>query len=481
MSNSPALTLNSLSHRWQNLPPALRESALYAAAIVVTKGAGFALIPVFTAFLTPADYGRLDILQTLADLLSIVLMLGLSDALFRFHGLAAPKDKGAVLRNIFGLACVLSVIFTGVLQLLAPVIQSALPGQIDSLALRALLVSLGLSIALFIPLCHYRLAGRAGDYFTASTGRVVLQAGLALCFLAGGFGVTGVMCATAAASLFWVVTTSWRLYRENGIGFDLQLWASFLRYGSPLIVAGLAGFVLRSLDRLILAESVGVAALAPYALAAKFGLLTALLVYPFELYWQPRRFAALRDNLHYCATMVTRGLFLCALCSLLVSLLAPLVIVVITPHSYHTATLYIAPLCLLTALHFATQQVNLGLLSGTNSRWPALIDCAAAGLVFGGYLVLIPLWGIWGAVLSTASVLVLRLVITFVLAQKMQWLPYRRKSLLWLVIVSLLTTAAQTWSLHTDSPAVSVVFGGIGFVLILAQAWQNGLLKNVKG
>ena len=62
------------------------------------------MIPVFTHYLEPSDYGRLDILQTLADLLSIVLIMGLGDALFKFYGETTnKKNQRKVVSNIFGM------------------------------------------------------------------------------------------------------------------------------------------------------------------------------------------------------------------------------------------------------------------------------------------------------------------------------------------------------------------------------------------
>ncbi|WP_343563414.1 lipopolysaccharide biosynthesis protein [Kiloniella sp. b19] len=483
MSNTPLSPSSGLPGRWRTLPQSLKDSVFYAAGILATKGIGFIMIPVFTAFLSPADYGRLDILQTLADLFSIVLMLGLGDALFRYYGMADRDDRNTVLRNIFGLSCLLSLVFSVSLQLLAPLILSVLPGEIDIISLRALLLSLGLSIGLFIPLCNFRMQGRALDYFKTSTGRVIMQAALAAGLLYQGFGVNGVMLATAATSLFWVLKNTAELYRENGIAFDLHLWKRYLGYGAPLIVAGLAGFVLRSFDRLLLADTIGVAAMAPYALAAKFGLLAALIVYPFELYWQPKKFAVLsqENGSETCARMISLGLVLSALAALFMSLAAPYVIVLITPGSYHDAVHYIAPLCFFASLHFATQQVNLGLLSGTSTKWQAIIDCLAACLAFGGYLLLIPLTGTWGAILATGLVLSARLIVTYAVSQRFHHLPYNLSALTVLlgstgITIGFLTHSLQAHSLFDPD---HLLFGLCGTALVIWQAHLTGLLPSL--
>ena len=94
------------------LPSGVRQTATYALTPVIAKAVSFAMVPVFTHFLAPEDYGRLDVLQTLADLLSILIGLGLADTLFRFAG-SAPDDaaRRRAAANLFGLSLVSAVAF----------------------------------------------------------------------------------------------------------------------------------------------------------------------------------------------------------------------------------------------------------------------------------------------------------------------------------------------------------------------------------
>ena len=59
--------------RLSNLPTGVQHSLIYALALGLSKAFALIMVPIATHFLTPADYGRLDVLQTLADLLSIVI------------------------------------------------------------------------------------------------------------------------------------------------------------------------------------------------------------------------------------------------------------------------------------------------------------------------------------------------------------------------------------------------------------------------
>ena len=465
--------------KWFNfIPHSLRQSVLYALALFFSKGIGFLMIPVFTHYLEPADYGRLDVLQTLADLLSIVLIMGLSDALFKFYGEAQDEqEKSKIAANIFGIALFLCVVSTVLLQCFAPIFSTLLPGDVTLLQTRFILLSLSVSSCLLIPLCWYRMKDDAVSYFSAATGRVVMQAGLSFYFLYAGFGVTGVMAAGAVASLFWAVKTSIDFLRDHGAEFDFEYWKKFLLYGSPLILTGLAGFVLGSFDRWILAEIAGPAVMAKYALAAKFGLLTVLLVQPIDLWWQPKRFEVLNQTggARRCAKTISIGLVITALSIICITAGAPLVITLMTPVTYHDSIQYVPFLSALAGLHGATMLVNIGIYNVKVTKWPAIIDMSAAAIAFAGYVVLIPHFAAWGAIGATTIALSLRFFATFMLSQRIAPLPYNLKALSGLLMLIVITIRIFA---HGFDLVTHIALGMAWFSVVILYSVSTALIPS---
>ena len=462
------------------IPPSLRQSVLYALALFLSKGVGFLMIPVFTHFLEPADYGRLDILQTLADLLSIVLIMGLSDALFKFYGEAkTAEEKSRVAANIFGMALFICVVSTIILQFFAPMMQALLPGDVSLWQARFILLSLSVSACLLIPLCWYRMKDDAGAYFGAATGRVMMQASLSAAFLYTGLGVTGVMAAGAIASLFWAIKTSIDFMRDHGAAFDFGYWKRFFLYGSPLILTGLAGFILGSFDRWILADAAGAEVMAKYALAAKFGLLTALLVQPFELWWNPKRFEVLNGNegAARCAKNISIGLVIVALSVVCISTGAPLAIIIMTPAVYHDAIIYVPFLSALAGVHAATLLMNIGVYNVKVTKWPAIIDMSAAGIAFAGYLIFIPRFEAWGAIAATTIALSLRFVATFILSQRIAPLPYNGAVLGSVFVLTALVVGVLAQGLDLLS---HIALGSAGFCIVVVYSIYAGLIPSLK-
>jgi O-antigen/teichoic acid export membrane protein len=420
------------------LPKALQQSLVYASALAISKGLALIMVPVATHYLTPTDYGRLDILQTLADLLSIVIGMGLAETLFRFAGSETDeKERKLVCANIFSMTLLLGVFALFLGQIFAVHITSWLPGDIATSETRLILASLSLVGTIIVPLAWLRMQNNAWLYLLGSAGRVMLQVAIAIPLLILGFGVFGVLCAALTSAIALCVYLSWKQYKDTGIRFDFARFRAYSCYGGPLVFVGMAGFVLGSFDRWILADIVGTADMAQYALATKFGLITAVLIQPFDLWWHARRFSCLKEeNGHQrCADYACAGIIIALFSCLIIAAIGPSLVRLLTPQTYHASIQFIPWLALLAAVHNATATIAFGAMSKEHTLAPAIIDGSAAAIALLGYFILIPHYFAWGAITATSIALSYRFIVTYNVSQRALLLPY---PIINLIIVSIL-------------------------------------------
>lgn len=462
--------------RLSNLPTGVQHSLIYALALGLSKAFALIMVPIATHFLTPADYGRLDVLQTLADLLSIVIGMGLAETLFRFAGSEQdPAARRTASANIFGMALTLGTLALVIGQIAAGSISRWLPGDISELETRLILASLALVGTILVPLSWLRMQGNAWLYLAGTAGRVALQVAIAVPLLALGFGVIGVLTGTLISA---VLLSSWLIYRQlrdTGIRFEFLRFKAYAAYGGPLIFVGIAGFILGSFDRWILADAVGTAEMAQYALAAKFGLITAVFIQPFDLWWHARRFNCLNEaNGHErCARFASYGVLIAMGSALLIAATGPSLVRVMTPEAYHQSIQYIPWLAALAALHNATSTLGFGAMSENTTVRPAIIDGIGAAIALAGYLLLIPHYHVWGAIAATTLALSVRFALMYKVSQATLHLPYPARRLMLmlcatLVALVLIPTGPMSWSSLTLIIAV--------FVCFIAAAWGLGLI-----
>lgn len=82
------------------IPRVLQNSAIYTIIMVLQKGISFLLLPIYTYFLSPADYGVLGVVSSISSFLSVLISLGVGGAASRFYYL--HKNDKEYHRRLYG-------------------------------------------------------------------------------------------------------------------------------------------------------------------------------------------------------------------------------------------------------------------------------------------------------------------------------------------------------------------------------------------
>ena len=79
-----------------------RDTLIYGASSVLSRGIGLLLLPLYTRVLTPAEYGTVDYLQVVRSFLALTLALEIVQALVRFLPEAESDHDKRVLAGVPG-------------------------------------------------------------------------------------------------------------------------------------------------------------------------------------------------------------------------------------------------------------------------------------------------------------------------------------------------------------------------------------------
>jgi O-antigen/teichoic acid export membrane protein len=390
------------------LPPPLRATALYALAIAWGKGLSLLMLPLLTAHLSPAEFGRLELLSSAAEIAALLIGAGLVDTLYRFGREAAAEIRG------------LALILAGLALLLL-----AAGGMAGLLGTEAALLGLAVAMGppLGVALAALRLAGDAAGFARAEMLRASAQAACVAVLLLAGFGVAGVLAGGALAA---AGAAALLVARGGPVAFVPRGWGRLLAYGLPLIGSGLAGFALGSADRWVLAAHVAPEALGHYGLAVKLALVAAFLTQPFELWWYPRRLGLLAEpgGAARSARIVGLGAACVVLAAAAAAIAGPLLIAAATPPAYHAAAALVPWIAAIVALQSLGSLVNVGCYTGRTTFLPLLANGCAAGVAVLLYLLLIPRLGVAGAIAATLLAQAVRLGLFLILSQRRAPIAY---------------------------------------------------------
>jgi len=423
------------------LPSMLKQTMLYGAGIAIMKGVSLLMLPLVTYYLQPEDYGRLEVLTSLATLTSVVVGFGLANALFRFSSLETGRaGEAQAAADGLGLASWFTVAAISIALVIAPVLAGLLPGGLSEYEIRIILLTIAFEGIIAIPLAWLRLNDHAFSFFLINTGKAILQAGLTLYLLMLGRGVAGVVEAGFIAALVQASLLFFLQLRRTGINLAGQRFKDMLVYGAPLVGSGLVLFMINGVDRWILADQVGNAQMAQYAIAAKFALAANLLIQPYVMWWMPRRFHVVKQpqGTQRAAYYALMGVTLVILVGFIVSSGADLLMELLLPDAYSQSRIYVIGLVLIVVLKESAELLNLGCFVGDHTHAQLIINIIVAVLAFTGLWVLVPIMGVAGALLALTLAQTIRLTLYLAVSQRVMRLPYRYAHMIQYIAVSVI-------------------------------------------
>lgn len=377
----------------------LRHTCLLGVSSALCKAVSFFLLPLYTATLTPAEFGASDILVSTAVLLLPLVSCNASEAVFRFAvGEHAPAGVFRV-----GARCIAAGL--GIFFLLLPLLGL-------SSVLRPYLLYLYLYVAaatLHSLLAHtLRAAGEYGLYALQQIFCALLTAVLGILFLTVlRLGVRGYLASVFTADLVTALVVAlclrpWRLLPTGRT--EQGLARSMLRYSVPLIPASALWWVIALSDRYILLAFHGEAATGIYAAA---GRLPSLLTFALGVFMEAWQYAAICEKNETRAArfgkMYTVLLpFLVAVCAVLMVLARPLVALLFDAD--YAAAAHVVPLLLLAGL-FSALASFFGSVYTVEMRSGAILLTTLGGALVNLVLnvALIPRMGTSGAALATCT------------------------------------------------------------------------------
>src|SRR4051794_12973419 len=247
--------------------------AAYTAASVVSKVIAVALLPLYTRYLSTSDYGAAEVLFAAVVTASIVVRLGLIEAILRFYYKDGEDPAQVVAGSFAGLFWLSTVGALVLLPFAGPLSEFLLnpkhPSEVGQLTELTRIAIGGLWVLTMweFMLTLFRLEERARAFFVTTILNVVAAIALTVVLVVvldeGARGLLLGSYATGAAFVVALVALQWR---HLSLRLDLPLLRRLFRFGLPTMPAEVSLYALNFVDRLIILRSVGAAEAGLYSL-----------------------------------------------------------------------------------------------------------------------------------------------------------------------------------------------------------------------
>jgi O-antigen/teichoic acid export membrane protein len=447
-----------------------KHSAIYGLGGLVSRILAVLLLPLYTRYLSPADYGKVETLIALTTVIGIVLRMGIHSAFFRFYfDSPEPEHRRLVLRTSFWFTMGTATAGLLVGLLLSGTIADLLFGSHDDSELvMAAFVGLWAGMNYEQLTSLFRVEERSTAFVSASLANVLLTIGATLLLVVAlDQGPIGVIVGNFTGTLLVYAALLGYRREQLGLQFDRRLLREMNRFGTPLVPTALFLWVTNFSDRLFLVRLADTTEVGLYSVGVRIASAMVLLLTAFRLAWPAfaysiederearRTYAYVLTYLVLLTTWVATGL----------ALLSPWIVDWIAAAEFAESSRVVGPLAFAAVAFGAYIVVAIGVGRARRTQFNWVVTGAAAAVNVALNLILIPPYEMMGAAVATIAAYATMFVGMAWWAQRIYPVPYQ-----WRRVVTAATAGVAL------AVAGKLLDANLAVALALALAYPLALL-----
>lgn len=291
-----------------------KQTAIYGLATVVPRMFSFFLVPLYTEFLPKAEYGQVTIIFAFMIFFNVILAYGMETSFFRFYN--KEEDKNSVIQTASISIAWTSVLFLTIALIFRHNIANYI--NIDVQYITYTIWILVLDALVIVPFSKLRALQRPIYYSILKIGNVVINLTLNLFFLLvlpklaaqnhdsfwntiyfENFQVGYIFVSNLVASFITFLFFA-KDYFQLKWKFNFPLWKQMMKYGLPILIAGLAFAINEQFDKILLAKllpsDIAESEVGVYSACYKLGLFMVLFRTAYSLGIEPFFFSHAKNE-----------------------------------------------------------------------------------------------------------------------------------------------------------------------------------------
>lgn len=418
------------------------QTAMYGLPSIVGRLLNYLLVPLYTAiFAKPADYGVLSDLYAYVAFLVVLLPLGMETAYFRF--IQQQDDTERVFNSSFVPVVLVNALFFLLLYLTNPWIAKWMLYRDHSEYIILVGSIVCIDAIASLPLAKLRAENNAKRFMAIQMSSILLNIVLNLIFLLGYFdpsrpeeGIMFILIANLLASGLKLLLV-YNIMSKVKFIFDWGLIKQMLSYSWPLVIAGFAGIINETLDRVLLKQILynpdipnsleqATAQVGIYSACYKLAMLVTIFLQAYRYAAEPFFFSQLKNQDRNAVFVRTMNVFIAIVCLafLFVSINLGVFKFFIRKEAYYVG-LNVVPILLLANVClgiYYNQSVWYKLSNQT--KFGAYIALIGAGITIVVNVLFIPMYGYMASAWATLLAYLAQMIISFYLGKKYYPIPY---------------------------------------------------------
>jgi O-antigen/teichoic acid export membrane protein len=411
----------------------LVNSGIYGISNILIKGVNFFLLPLYTVYLTTQDYGILSVVNSYTYLFTIIFTFGLSRSTVRFYFIYRknPDDVkklwGTIITFIYTSALFFGIIFILFKSfLITPFIKNI--DFFPYIFLGMMTVFLNPAFAVYqstLPARH-----KAAKYGIQNISRATIRISITLLLVVViELGVVGVLLSQVITAFVFLIYTFFAFRSEITLGFNKKMLKETLSYSVPLIPISLANWFYTTIDIIFLNNLKSTASAGIYNIGFQLGGILLLIIDSVHSAFKPFFYESMEEGesgkikiINYAEAFV----IFYAFAALSISFWGKDLLQLMVTKDFREGWIVIPFISFSFVFsgiqYFFYYPVEYSLKGAKYLNIPTFLS-AGVNIVL-NYL-LIPIFGIIGAALTTLIAHIVSTSITLLISTKFVYIPYR--------------------------------------------------------
>lgn len=460
----------------------------------------FLLVPLYTAVMPPGTYGELSLVFVWFAIFNVVLAYGMETAFFRFFSKEEAPQR-VLSTALLSLAAstlgflVLALLLRGPLTGLLNITPGYFGFFVGILCLDALVI---------IPFARLRAEEKPGIYAVVKLANVSVNIGFNLFFLlalpklaqadpGGGWGrlfvpdfeIYYILISMVIASGITLLVLSGNYLRMDWV-LDRALLRRMLRYGFPVMIAGIAFTINEVFDKYLLTEllpaDIAKAEMGKYAACYKLAMFMTLFATAFRLGIEPFFFShASSENPRKAYAQITNYfVILGSVILLAVVVFSDLLKVLFVRDPAYWEAMAVVPIVLLASFFLGIyHNLSVWYKVTDRTRFGALISLVGAAITILINVLFIPEYGYFASAWATLAAYGSMMLLSFALGRRYYPIPYNMRKIGFYLGISILFSGLSFYLFNNN------LYAGLGLLLVflalLYRLEKEVLLKIIRG
>ena len=408
----------------------IKSTTFYTIGNILPQAGSFIMLPIYTRYLSPGDYGIVNSMQVFSAILTILFTLAIDRSIYRlYYDYKTESDKrdylGTISISIIGIATIiLSLLF---------LFRGAIAHIYESIEFYPfyLYTILAAYFAIFsiIPKIYLQINEKAGKYVILSIWQYLLTAGFALYFIVGrASGAEGMLKGFMMGNMLLLPIFIYIIVTVSNFKFKLSILKNSLMFSWPLLPGLLSAWILNLSDRVFIERYFDLHDVGIYSLGYKIAGLVLILSNAFILAYNPifyklansdDQISAKRTLYNYNNAYITVVMTI----AFLMSFLSREAIYIFLDSKYYEAYKIVPLISIAYVISIVSGLFNIMIYQDKKVAPLALIGISGAFINILLNMILIKPFGIYGAAYATIISFVVIFILSWRLAKRCYYIP----------------------------------------------------------